>query len=72
MATKNQDPKEIAFKEDCEREVKYVAHRYKIPIAVVREAMKATGKNGKMCRSRFLVYQELRKRGYVIKTRYTK
>lgn len=69
---KKMDDNLVAYKEDCEREVKYIATRYKIPVAEVRAVMKALGSNGKMCRSRFMIYAELRKRGYEIKTRYTK
>ena len=41
-------------------EAKYIAAKYKIPIAVVREAMKAVGQ------SRRKIYDHLRNKGYVI------
>lgn len=64
------DSYEVAAKQSHESEVKYIAHRYHIPIKEVRKAMLAVGKNGKPCRSRWKIYAELRAMGYEIKTRY--
>ena len=64
------DKKLVAFTEDDNREVKYIAYRYKIPLAVVKQAMKDIGKNGKPARSRGRIYTALRALGYAIKTRY--
>lgn len=64
-----QDPKLVASKENHESEVKYIAKTFKIPIAVVRKAMKDTGVNGQPCRSRAHIYGWLRALGWEIKTR---
>ncbi len=61
-----QDPKLVAAKEDNEREVKHICSRFKIPIAAVRKVMMDTGKDGRPCRSRKIIYAALRKEGYVI------
>ena len=66
---KNMDAALVAAKENHESEVKYISKRYKIPIKAVREAMKATGKNGKPCRSRKVIYAYLRNAGWEIKTK---
>lgn len=67
-----QDPKLVAFSSDDQAEVKYIASRYKIPIAVVRATMAEIGKKGKPARSRFKIYAALRLKNYVIPTRYKK
>lgn len=56
-----QDPKQVAKSQ--EHEIKYIASKYKVPIAKVREAVKKVGK------SRRKVYAELREMGYEIKTK---
>lgn len=67
MATKKkkkpqrQDPKLVAAKQ--KHEINYIAKHYKIPVKVVREAVKKVG------RSKAKVYAELRSLGYTIKTR---
>lgn len=70
--SKSMDQKLVAAKEDQEREVRYIAKAYKIPIGVVRKVMYAKGKNGKPARSRKVIYAGLRELGYTIKTRDTK
>ena len=67
--TGKQDPKLVAFTENDNREVKYIAAAYKIPLAVVKKAMKDLGKNGKPARSRGKIYAALRALGYVVATK---
>lgn len=55
------DKKLVAAKQ--KHEISYISKRHKIPMAVVAAATKKVG------RSRAKVYAELRKQGYVIKTK---
>ncbi len=64
-----QDHKLVSSKEDNEREIKYIASTYKIPIKVVRAAIAELKKEGKGYRSRRSVYAKLREMGYNIKTK---
>jgi len=50
-------------------EAESIASNHKIPISQVRIAMVTVGKDGKACRSRKMIYAELRKIGHVIKTK---
>ncbi len=58
------DKKLIASKQDYE--VYYISHRFQIPIADVKAAIKEAG------RSRVKVYKELREMGHEINTRTKK
>lgn len=59
----------VAAKQSFEGEVKYIAHRYKIPIAMVRAVMIEEGKLGKPSRSRGKIYAALRLKGFPIDTK---
>ncbi len=62
----NQDKKLVAHRQDHQREVKYIADRYKIPFEKVEEAMLLAGKNGKYGRSRTKIYENLREMGFKV------
>jgi len=63
------DPKLVASKDKNESEVKYISKAFKIPVGVVRSAMKLAGKNGTPTRSRKVIYKYLRGLNFVIKTK---
>jgi len=64
MSHTNMDAKLVAAKQSHESEVKYVCKLFKAPIFTVRAIMYVLGKNGKPCRSRAKIYQELIDKGF--------
>ncbi len=72
MSSKKLDHKLVAFEQRDNDEVKYIARKYNIPLAVVKQVIKYNGKKGKPARSRVKIYALLRILGYVIPTRCKK
>ena len=66
---KKMDDKLVAERQSDGKEIRYISSKYDIPFEVVLKVMTDEGKNGKLARSRAIIYTALRKLGYTIKTK---
>lgn len=63
------DAKLVASSKEQPHEIKSIAHRYKIPSAVIKSVIAELRREGKGFRSRKSIYARLREKGYTIETK---